>query len=143
LQTPEHLATSVAELRRLAQRPVLVKLAPDLDFDVLPELVAAVREAGAAGLIATNTTTSRLGLRYPSPLAVEPGGLSGPPVACQAEAITARLAALAPDLTIISAGGIASAADMQARLTAGAKLVQVYTSLIYAGPALVARLLSR
>jgi dihydroorotate dehydrogenase len=144
LQTAEHLATSVAELRRLAQRPVLVKLAPDLDFEALPELVVAVREAGAAGLIATNTTTSRLGLRYPSPLAVEPGGLSGPPLACQAQALTARLAALAaPDLVVISAGGISTPADVQARLSAGARLVQVYTSLIYQGPALIPRLLPR
>jgi dihydroorotate dehydrogenase len=142
LQTPVHLAASVRELRRLARRPVLVKLAPDLDFDVLPDLVAGLREAGAAGLIATNTTTSRLGLRYPSPLAIERGGLSGPPVACQAQAMTARLASLAaPDLTIISAGGIASAADVRARLAAGATLVQVYTSLVYEGPALVPRLL--
>ena len=142
LQTPEHLATSVAELRRLARRPVLVKLSPDLDFDVLPELVSAIREAGAAGLIAANTTTSRTGLRYPSPLAIEPGGLSGPPLACQAVALTARLADLAsPDLTIISVGGIATPADVRARLAAGAGLVQVYTSLVYAGPALVARLL--
>ena len=144
LQTPEHLATSVRELRRATQRPILVKLAPDLDLDVLPELVAAVREAGAAGLIATNTTTSRLGLRYPSPLAIEPGGLSGPPVACQAEAMTARLATLAgPDLVVVSAGGISTPADVQARLAAGATLVQVYTSLIYQGPGLVPRLLAR
>jgi dihydroorotate dehydrogenase len=143
LQTPDHLASSVRELRTAARRPVLVKLAPDLDLDILPELVAAVREAGAAGLIATNTTTSRLGLRYPSPQAVEPGGLSGPPVACLAQAFTARLADLAaPDLTVISAGGVSSATDVQARLTAGARLVQVYTSLIYEGPALVARLLT-
>ena len=144
LQTPEHLAISVRELRRATQRPILVKLAPELDFDVLPELVEAVREAGAAGLIATNTTTSRLGLRYPSPLAIEPGGLSGPPLGCQAQALTARLAELAaPDLVVISAGGISTPADLQARLAAGARLVQVYTSLIYQGPGLVARLLAR
>jgi dihydroorotate dehydrogenase len=119
-----------------------VKLSPDLDDDVLPELVSAVREAGAAGLIAANTTTSRTRLRYPSPLAVESGGLSGAPLACRAQALTARLADLAgPDLTIISAGGIASAADVRARLAAGATLVQVYTSLVYEGPALVPRLL--
>jgi dihydroorotate dehydrogenase len=144
LQTPEHLAASVAALRRAAQRPILVKLAPDLDVEVLPELVAAVREAGAAGLIATNTTTSRLGLRYPSPLAIEPGGVSGPPVACLSQAVTARLATLAgPDLTIISVGGISTPTDVQARLAAGASLVQVYTSLIYEGPGLVPRLLGR
>ena len=144
LQTPEHLATSVTELRRLAGRPVLVKLAPDLHDDALPELVSAVRQAGAAGLIAANTTTSRVNLRYPSPLAVEAGGLSGVPLACQALALTARLADLAgPDLTVISVGGIFSAADVQARLAAGARLVQVYTSLVYQGPGLVPRLLGR
>jgi dihydroorotate dehydrogenase len=143
LQTPEHLASSVSELRRQSGRPVLVKLAPDLDFDVLPELVSAIRDAGAAGLIAANTTTSRVGLRYPSPLRVEAGGLSGPPLACQAQALTARLADLAaPDLTLISAGGIATPADVQSRLAAGARLVQVYTSLVYAGPGLAARLLA-
>jgi dihydroorotate dehydrogenase len=142
LQTPEHLAASVRAVSAQAGRPVLVKLSPDLADESLPDLVAAVREAGAAGLIAANTTTSRTMLRYPSPLAVEAGGLSGAPLACQALKLTARLADLAgPDLTIISAGGIFSAADVQARLTAGARLIQVYTSLVYEGPALVSRLL--
>lgn len=141
LQTPEQLTSILAEVRRVGGRPVLVKLAPDLDAAALPELVSAAREAGAVGLIAANTTTSRLALRYPSPIAHEPGGLSGAPIASQVQCLTARLADLAGDhLTIISVGGISTPQDVRDRLSAGAQLVQVYTALVYAGPGLVARL---
>jgi dihydroorotate dehydrogenase len=142
LQAPEHLAGIVTELRRCTHRPVLVKLAPDLDWEALPEVVAAAREAGAAGLIAANTTLSRTELRHPSPLAVQDGGLSGTPLRCPVLRLTARLAELAPDLGVVSVGGIGTPADVQARLVAGAALVQVYTSLIYGGPGLAARLVA-
>ena len=142
LQAPEHLARIVAELRRLGPRPVLVKLSPDVDWASLADLVGAARAAGAAGLIAANTTLDRTRLRYPSPVSVQYGGLSGAPLACPVLRLTARLAELAsPDLAVVSVGGIFSAADVRARLEAGACLVQVYTSLVYQGPGLVSRLL--
>jgi dihydroorotate dehydrogenase len=143
LQAPEQLASIVHEVRAVSGRPVLVKLSPDLDDEALPEIVAAAREAGAVGLIAANTTTSRLALRYPSRDAYREGGLSGAPIGPQVLRMTERLAQLAgDDLTIISVGGIFTPADVQERLNAGATLVQICTSLVYEGPGLVARLLA-
>jgi dihydroorotate dehydrogenase len=143
LQAPGQLADIVKEVRRVSGRPVLVKLSPDLADDALPEIVAAARQAGAVGLIAANTTTSRLALRYPSRDAYQAGGLSGAPIGAQVLRMTERLAQLAGnDLTIISVGGIFTPADVQDRLNAGATLVQICTSLVYEGPGLVARLLA-
>jgi dihydroorotate dehydrogenase len=142
LQAPEQVARILEALHPLGPKPVLVKLAPDLDPGVLPDIVAAAREGGAAGFIATNTTTERAGLVHPSAAAREPGGLSGAPLRAKALALTTRLAKLAsPDLPIIGVGGIFTAADVRERLAAGAKLVQVYTALVYEGPGLVAKLL--
>jgi dihydroorotate dehydrogenase len=141
LQSPERAAAILRRVGAVAPRPVLLKLAPDLALDELPEVVAAAREAGAAGLVATNTTMARQGVES-SPRAAEVGGLSGAPLRLRALAFTARLCELAgPDLPVVSAGGIASPADARARLAAGARLVQLYTGLIYAGPALPARIL--
>lgn len=141
LQAPEQIASILAVVRPLSSRPVLLKLAPDLPPESLPELVAAARESGAAGLIAANTTVERTGLVAPGRLAGEPGGLSGRPLRARALALTSRLAELAgPELPIIGVGGISSAADVRERLAAGARLVQVYTALVYRGPGLAARL---
>lgn len=140
LQAPEQIAEILNRVRPLGARPVLLKLAPDLDPAVLPELVAAAREAGASGFIATNTTLSRDGVRHP--LAHEAGGLSGVPLRTRATAFIARLAALAGhDLPVIGVGGISTAADLRAHVGSGARLVQVYTSLVYEGPTIAARLL--
>jgi dihydroorotate dehydrogenase len=143
LQAPERLAAIVSELRGSTYAPVLVKLAPDLEWDALPDLVAAARQAGAAGLVAANTTIQRPGVLRTSAAASEPGGLSGAPLRAQAVRLTARLAELAGhDLAVVSVGGIFSAADVRERLAAGARLVQLYTGLVYAGPGLVAGLLA-
>jgi dihydroorotate dehydrogenase len=142
LQAPEEVSRILEALRPLGRKPVLLKLAPDLEPGALSEIVAAAREAGAAGFIATNTTTERAGLVHPSAVAREPGGLSGAPLRAKAVAFTVRLAELAgPDLPIIGVGGIFTAADVRERLAAGARLVQVYTALVYEGPGLVAKLL--
>jgi dihydroorotate dehydrogenase len=143
LQAPDQVAEIVGRLRPLTTKPVLVKLAPDLDDGVLPDLVAAARSAGASGLIATNTTLARTGVED-DPHAHEAGGLSGPPLYARSLALTRRLVELGgSDLPVISAGGIASATDVHERLDVGAHLVQVYTGLIYGGPGLVGRLLRR
>jgi dihydroorotate dehydrogenase len=142
LQAPDEVSRILEALRPLGRKPILLKLAPDLEFGALPETVAAAREAGSAGFIATNTSSERAGLVHPSSAAREPGGLSGAPLREKALAFTARLAELAgPDLPIIGVGGIFTAADVRERLAAGARLVQVYTALIYEGPGLVAKLL--
>jgi dihydroorotate dehydrogenase len=141
LQAPEQASAILRRVRAVAPIPVLLKLAPDLDDAELPEIVAAAREAGASGLIATNTTSGRPGLGGVA-LAAEAGGLSGAPLRDRSSELTARLVELSgPTLPLISVGGIGSAEDVRARLAAGARLVQVYTGLIYQGPGLVAEAL--
>jgi dihydroorotate dehydrogenase len=142
LQEPAQAAEIVARVRAVTGRPILLKLGPDLELDALAEIVAAARAAGAAGLIATNTTSRRDALRTDRAVVREAGGLSGAPLRARALRFTERLADLGgADLPVVSVGGIASADDVRDRLAAGARLVQLYTALIYEGPGLVARLL--
>ncbi len=120
--------------------PILLKLAPDLTPDQLVEAVGAIRQSGMDGIILSNTTLRRDGLR--SPLAEESGGLSGKPLRRQATEMLERVV----DLTggrfpIIAAGGVMSGEDALEKLHAGATLVQVYTGLIYRGPGLVRSIL--
>ncbi|HTY48895.1 MAG TPA: quinone-dependent dihydroorotate dehydrogenase [Steroidobacteraceae bacterium] len=122
--------------------PLLVKLSPDL----APEELAATAEVIAAlqldGVIATNTTLDRAGVSG-LPDADRPGGLSGAPLLARSLDTVAKLRTLlGPGMPIIGVGGIASAADARAMRTAGADLVQVYTGLIYRGPALVRELVA-
>jgi dihydroorotate dehydrogenase len=116
--------------------PILVKLAPDLNGEELDDGLGALTQAGADGVIATNTTISRAGLR--SPLAVETGGLSGAPLmAMSTEMVRTIHGRTGGRLPIIAAGGVMGPADARAKLDAGASLVQVYTGLVYQGPGLV------
>jgi len=126
-----------------AQKPILLKIAPDLSNGQLDDIVAIVRETGLAGIIATNTTISREGLQTPSAAveAMGPGGLSGAPLRERAtEVIRYLRERLGPETPIIGVGGIASAADALEKLDAGASLVQVYSSLVYEGPGLVKKI---
>lgn len=137
----ELLTAVVGRTRELAGSarpvPVLVKLAPDLSEGALEEALEVATGAGVAGVIATNTTTAREGL-HPSDehLAREAGGLSGAPLTRRAlevvRAVTDRTT-----LPVIGVGGVMTPDDARALLDAGASLVQVYTGLVYAGPALV------
>ncbi len=118
--------------------PMFVKIAPDLDVSQVDAIAALLRAHGVDGVIATNTTVARDAV-YGLPHAEETGGLSGRPVFEASNRVIARLrACLGPDYPIIGAGGVMSGADAAAKLAAGADLVQVYTGLIYRGPALVA-----
>lgn len=119
--------------------PFLIKIAPDLSEGALADVVEAALGAGVDGLIATNTTTSRQGLH--GKFRDEAGGLSGYPL--QAEALRAvgllrRLAG--PKLPLVGVGGIGGAEDAYRLIRAGASLVQIYTALVYRGPALVRRI---
>jgi dihydroorotate dehydrogenase len=132
------LALLRACVMRLAQRapgkPLLVKIAPDLTPEALDEVVDVAIAAGAAGLIATNTTVSRHGVET-HPRAREAGGLSGAPLEALATAAVRRCYARAAGrLAIIGCGGILSAEDAYAKIRAGATLVQGYSGLIFAGP---------
>jgi len=116
--------------------PLLVKIAPDLadaDIDAVADLALGL---GLDGVIATNTTISRAGLRDSAAVAdAGPGGMSGAPLRARSLEVLRRLHARTGDrLVLISAGGISSAGDARERLAAGATLLQAYTAFIYEGP---------
>jgi dihydroorotate dehydrogenase len=125
--------------------PLLVKIAPDLSDAELEALLAVVEEAKLDGVIATNTTIARAGLRTPAAQveAIGAGGLSGAPLRARALEVVARVRArLGGRVTVIGVGGVESADDVIALVRAGADLVQMYTGLVYQGP-LVARRIAR
>jgi dihydroorotate dehydrogenase len=116
--------------------PLLVKIAPDLadaDIDAITDLAI---ELGLDGIVATNTTISREGLRDPAAVAAAgPGGMSGAPLKARALEVLRRLHDRAGDrLVLIAVGGIETADDAADRLAAGATLLQAYTAFIYEGP---------
>ena len=137
------LLGAVAERRgALATRhgkrsPLFVKIAPDLDEAQVAVIAATLQRHGMDGVIATNTTLARDAVAA-LPHAEEAGGLSGAPVREASTRVIAQLrAALGKDFPIIGVGGILGAADAKAKIAAGADVVQIYTGLIYRGPALV------
>jgi dihydroorotate dehydrogenase len=159
LQAADELRALVAavartrdELHRSSGRrvPILVKVSPDEPPDRLDAVADAAVAGGADGLIATNTTVSRDAVSG-HPRAAEAGGLSGPPLREAAERACARLfLRVGRRAPIVGVGGIATAEDAYRRIRAGASLVQLYTALVYEGPAVartiqdgLARLLQR
>ena len=125
----------IAQHRRSV--PLFVKIAPDLDEAQVGVIAATLRKHAIDGVIATNTTVSRAAVQG-LPHADETGGLSGRPVfEASNRVITQLRAALGATYPIIGVGGVMSAADAAAKRAAGADLVQIYTGLIYGGPALV------
>jgi dihydroorotate dehydrogenase len=125
------------------RKPILLKIAPDLTDAQLDDVVAVVKESGIAGVIATNTTISREGLRTPRAEveAMGAGGVSGAPVRHRSTEVVRYLRDRLPrPVVIIGVGGIDSAEAAMEKIEAGADLVQVYTGLIYEGPALVKRI---
>jgi dihydroorotate dehydrogenase len=146
------LLGALAERRELLARehgkrkPMFVKIAPDLDAAQVAVVAATLKRygcnaAGRAnndwGVVATNTTLSRDAVKGMAH-AEEAGGLSGAPVLAMSNAVIAQLrAALGKSFPIIGVGGILSAEDAVSKISAGADVVQIYTGLIYKGPALV------
>jgi dihydroorotate dehydrogenase len=120
--------------------PLLVKVAPDLTEEEIEDVAASVMEAGIDGIIVSNTTISRpAGL--PPELAGEQGGLSGKPLFQLSTGVLAAFhRATKGRVPLIGVGGVSSGADAYAKIRAGASLVQLYTALIYDGPALVGRI---
>lgn len=118
--------------------PMALKVAPDLSAAALRDIAHIVIQQGFDAVIATNTTIARDGLDH-LPLAQEQGGLSGAPLTELSNAAIKTLAqALNGAAPIIGVGGIMCAADAQAKIAAGAALVQIYSGLVYRGPSLVA-----
>ncbi|HWH25954.1 MAG TPA: quinone-dependent dihydroorotate dehydrogenase [Pseudolysinimonas sp.] len=138
LQEIDRLAPLLEAVRDAASgTPVLVKIAPDLSNDEALRIAALVVRLELAGIVATNTTLSRAGLRTPSETveAAGAGGLSGAPLAARSlELLRVLRGAVPAELCIISVGGVETAADVQERLEAGATLVQGYTGFLYRGP---------
>lgn len=117
--------------------PVLVKIAPDLEELHIDALAKVFNELGVEGIIATNTTISRAAVSG-HPLAEQAGGLSGAPVTKRStEVIQAFRQRVNAAIPIIGVGGIMNGADARDKLAAGARLVQVYSGLVYAGPRLI------
>jgi dihydroorotate dehydrogenase len=117
--------------------PLAVKIAPDLDDEAIDWIAKTLMDHQVDGVIATNTTCLRPGVAE-LPYAQETGGLSGKPLAERSTQVIAQLQqSLQGNLPIIAVGGILCGADAEAKLAAGASLVQLYTGLIYRGPRLV------
>jgi dihydroorotate dehydrogenase len=123
-----------AVLDEASGTPVLVKIAPDVSDSDVDDIGDLAVELGLAGIVATNTTVSRDGLLTPGVDQLGAGGISGPPVAGRAVEVLRRLYGRVGDrLALISVGGIETADDAWARITAGASLLQGYTGFIYCG----------
>ena len=142
LQGPAALAALLTGVLRardgLPRRvPVFLKIAPDLDDAALADVARVADAAGIDGIIATNTTLARDGLR--SPHRGQAGGLSGQPLTERATRVLARLSTLTA-LPLIGVGGIGSAEQAYDRIRAGASAVQLYTALVYEGTDLPARI---
>jgi dihydroorotate dehydrogenase len=135
-----------ALLRALVgEKPILVKIAPDLSEAAIAELLEVCLARGAAGVIATNTTLSRDGLAATdAALGAETGGLSGRPLTGRAREVVRFVhTETGGRLPVIGVGGIMSADDAARMFDAGASLVQVYTGFIYHGPALVRQIVAQ
>jgi dihydroorotate dehydrogenase len=139
----EILSTLKQRSAQLGEKPVLLKIAPDLTEGQLDDIVAVVKESGIAGVIATNTTIAREGLRTSKPEldAIGAGGLSGAPVRKRSTEVIRFLRERLPKpIVIIGVGGIDSVEAAIEKFEAGADLVQVYSGLVYEGPSLVKRI---
>ena len=135
-----HQQRLVSQQLHEKQLPILVKLAPDLTSSELDEAIEAILRTKMDGIIVTNTTLAREGLR--SALKGESGGLSGSPLRVKSEAVlhqtVKRVNGAVP---IVSVGGIMNPDDAKRRLDMGAALIQIYTGLIYRGPSFVKEIL--
>lgn len=151
MQHGEHLEELLLALKSTQQElhethnkyvPVLVKIAPDLEQQEVVQLAAAFQKHAIDGVIATNTTISRESVKD-HPSAEEMGGLSGKPVAAASVQVIRWLHhELQGQIPIIGVGGIHDVASAQAKLEAGATLVQLYTGFIYRGPELLSELVN-
>ena len=148
LQEKEPLKHLLSELMkvnklRIVQKPILLKIAPDLTNEQLDDIIEIVDEVKIAGVIATNTTISRENLATSNDLlaAYGMGGLSGKPLKSRSTEVIRYLSQKSKNsFPIIGVGGIHSEEDALEKLEAGAVLVQLYTGFIYEGPGLVKRI---
>lgn len=131
----------LAGLHHSEAKPILLKIAPDLNEAELLDIIDIVAKTGIAGVIATNTTTERSGLKSDFLLTEQQGGLSGKPLRQKSTEVIRFLAEKSGKaFPIIAVGGIHSAEDALEKLKAGADLVQVWTGFVYEGPSLARRI---
>ena len=138
----ERILAAANEVRAISdqpEKPLLIKLAPDMSDEQLQDMVHVAQANQVAGIVVTNTTIERQGLS--SPLAAETGGLSGKPLTQRSLAVLQSVRHMT-DLPLIAAGGIMTGADAVNRMLAGADLLQVYSGFIYTGPSLIREILS-
>jgi dihydroorotate dehydrogenase len=136
-----HLLTTLSAINKEKQhpKPILLKIAPDLSNAQLDDIITIVIETKIDGLIATNTTLNREGLK--SENKAETGGLSGKPLNKRSTEVIRYIAEKSKNaFPIIGVGGIHSAEDALEKIKAGASLVQLYTGFVYEGPALIKRI---
>jgi dihydroorotate dehydrogenase len=134
LQSGDSLARIIRAVRMVdGGKPVLVKIAPDLDEAQIAEIAGVAASEGLAGIIATNTTLDQNSL---PPSARQAGGLSGAPLTERATDVL-KILRQHTNLPIVASGGVMSAADARQKIDAGADLVQIYTGFVYSGPALI------
>jgi dihydroorotate dehydrogenase len=139
----------VLQRENRANKPIFVKIAPDLEWEAIADIISLAKTYQIAGLIATNTTISREGLKTQiiektgKPPQEEGGGISGKPVRDRStEVIRFIYEQTQGQMPIIGVGGIFSAEDAWEKITAGACLIQTYTGWIYEGPMMVRRILA-
>jgi dihydroorotate dehydrogenase len=139
LEKPDRLASLIVALDAVEpRRPLVVKLSPDQPVDRLRALCQALESTPTAGLIVSNTTRSRDGLRTPIPPGADQGGLSGRPLLPGTLAAIEAIRAAAGDrFTVFASGGIFSGEDARRARDAGADVVQIWTGMVYAGPGLI------
>jgi dihydroorotate dehydrogenase len=144
MQAGEHARTLLSALAaRTGGKPLLVKIAPDLDDAGLEALLAVVADVKLTGVVATNTTLSRAGLKTDVARveAIGAGGLSGPPLRQRAVDVVRRVRArLGPEVVVVGVGGVEAGGHAMALVKAGADLVQMYTGFIYEGPGVAGRI---
>jgi dihydroorotate dehydrogenase len=142
LLTHLHAQRKLEEEKLKKRLPLLVKLAPDLTEPELEDAIDVILQSQMDGIIATNTTLAREGLK--SDHWEETGGLSGSPLTARSEAVLRQIVmCVNGQIPIVSSGGIMNPDDAKRRLALGASLVQVYTGLIYEGPGLVKRIVEK
>lgn len=133
--------SKLSRAHRVATKAILLKIAPDLNEAQLRDIIDIILKTGIDGVIATNTTIERKGLKSDFLLAEQPGGLSGKPLRQRSTEVIRFLAKESDNaFTIIAVGGIHSAEDALEKIEAGADLVQVWTGFVYEGPSLAKRI---
>ncbi len=145
LQEKEPLSRILSELKTIdstfpVSKPILLKIAPDLNDSQLDDILSIIKSTGTDGLVATNTTLSREALLTPQNdiHSIGQGGLSGKPLHSKSTHIIQYLHSKSgSQLPIIGVGGIGTPSDAMDKIKAGASLIQIYTGMVYSGPALV------